>query len=51
MENKFLHRHLAENAYRTALSRKWDTIFDGLMQIYSDSIKNVKEQQAPRRAA
>jgi len=51
MENKFLHRHLAENAYRTALSRKWDTIFDGLMDIYFDSIKNAKEHHAPRRAA
>jgi len=34
MENSNLAKHLAENAYRTALTRDWNSIFENLLKVY-----------------
>ena len=42
MEDKNLRRRLSENALKTALSRDWNTIFDGLTDVYVDAIEDAK---------
>jgi glycosyltransferase involved in cell wall biosynthesis len=50
MENHDLRERLADNALKTALSRDWNRIFDGLFNVYTDTIDEFR-QRALRRIA
>jgi len=49
MENSELRTQLSINARKTALSRDWDHIFDGLVDIYAQAIDKDHEQDTTHK--
>jgi glycosyltransferase involved in cell wall biosynthesis len=50
MENQYLRRRLSANARQTALSRDWNSIFDGLIDVYADTIEEYRQQNFQKSA-
>ncbi|MCL2443186.1 MAG: glycosyltransferase, partial [Treponema sp.] len=50
MEDSGLRDRLAENAYKTALSKNWNSIFDGLVDVYIDVIEGYRRHTSQRIA-
>jgi len=44
MEDSVLCKKLAENAHKTALSRNWEAIFNGLLSVYFNVIDSYRRQ-------
>jgi glycosyltransferase involved in cell wall biosynthesis len=44
MENQSLRLRLADNAQKAALSRDWNNIFNGLVDVYADTIDEYWQQ-------
>jgi len=49
MEDENLCKRLGKSAYETALSRNWNTIFDGLVETYADVIKKDSRKTSRRK--
>ena len=50
MQNKKLRSDLAKNALKTAMTRDWDNVFTGLVDVYNETINTWFEQNVRRTA-
>jgi len=50
MADHSLRLRLAYNARQTALSRDWDSVFDGLVNVYAEAINEDRQRNMPKTA-